>query len=172
MKNDSLTTPSQKSVAVTEISLDSLFNEMSEWSHRIAQRAYDLFATSGFVAGHDLDHWLTAERELLKPIAVEVKDNSDEFIVTADVPGFTAKDLDIQINGSRLIIEAKKQREERKEEKGKTVYSEHESRQIYRSIELPGPVVADKVNAELKNGVLELKLPKAEKARQIKVVAA
>jgi HSP20 family protein len=172
MKNEALTTSSPKNIAVSEISLDSLFKEMSEWSDRIAQRAYDLFASSGFINGHDLDHWFKAERELLKPIAVEVKDGGNEFIVTAEVRGFAAKELAIHINGPRLVIEGKSQREGRKAKEGKTVYKERESQQIYRSIELPGPVLADKANAELKNGVLELKLPKAEKALQIKVVAA
>ena len=171
MKNEALTTTSPKNIAVHEIGLESLFKEMSEWSNRIAQRAYDLFASSGFVNGHELDNWLQAERQLLKPIAVELKENGDQFIVTAEVPGFAAKQLAIHINGSRLVIEGNSQRDERKQN-GKTVYSERESQQIYRSIELPGPVLADKASAEVKNGILELKLPKAEKASQVKVVAA
>ena len=172
MKNEALTRPSPKNIPVNEISLDSLFKEMSEWSDRIAQRAYDLFASSGFVDGHDLDHWFKAERELLKPIAVEVKDSSDEFIVTAEIRGITAKELEIHINGPRLIIEGKSQRKEKKGKEGKTVYSQRQSQQIYHAIELPGPVLTDKANAELRDGVLELRLPKAEKAEQVKVVAA
>lgn len=172
MKNEALTTTSPKNIAVNEIGLESLFKEMSEWSDRIAQRAYDLFASSGFANGHELDNWLQAERQLLKPIAVEVKEHSDQFIVTAEVPGFAAKHLAIHINGSHLVIEGKSQHDDRKQKDGKTVYSEREFQQIYRSIELPAPVLADKASAEVKNGILELKLPKAEKARQVKVVAA
>jgi len=172
MKNEAITNTPQKNIVVNEVGLDSLFKEMSEWSDRIAQRAYDLFASSGFVSGHELENWLKAERQLLKPIAVEVKEHSDQFIVTAEVPGFAAKQLEIHINGSRLVIEGNSQREERKQRDGRTVYSERESRQIFRSIELPDAVLADKVSAELKNGILELRLPKAEKARQVKVVAA
>src|SRR5579864_6573441 len=94
-----------KSVAVQEKSLDDLFKEMSEWSDRIAKRAYEFFAGSGFTNGHDREDWFKAEQELLKPVALEVKDTKDELIVTAEVPGFEAKDLEIRLNGSHLVIE-------------------------------------------------------------------
>lgn len=161
-----------KGPAIHEVSLDALFSKMSEWSTRIARRAYDFFAASGFTNGHDLDDWLKAEGELLQPVRLDVKDAKDEFIVIADVPGFDAKELDIHVNGSHLVIEGKHERtQQTKEKEGKTV-SESESRQIYRALDLPAPILADKAHAELKNGVLELKLPKAAKPKHITVAAA
>jgi hypothetical protein len=71
-----------------------------------------------------------------------------------------------------LAIEGKHETyEERKEKGGKATYSERKSRQIYRTIELPAPVLAEHAQAQLKNGILELKLPKAVKPRQINVIA-
>jgi HSP20 family protein len=171
MKNEAITPV--RSPAIQETSLDDLFEGMLEWSDRIAHRAYEFFADSGFSDGHDREDWFKAEQELLRPVPLEVTDEKDEFIVKAEVPGFDAKDLDIHLNGSHLVIEGKHETaEEKKEKKGETVLSERRSQQIYRMIELPAAILSDKAQAELKNGVLELKLPKAEKPRQIKVAAA
>lgn len=170
MKNEAIT---PKPVAVQEMTLDSLFKQMLEWSDQIARRAYEFFAASGFTNGHDREDWFRAEQELLKPVAVEVKDVKEEFVVKAEVPGFEAKDLKIRLNGSHLVIEGKHETsQEKKEKEGEIIYSEHKSEQICRMVQLPAAVIADKAQAELKNGVLELKLPKAEKPKEIKVAAA
>jgi HSP20 family protein len=151
-------------VAIRKVSADSLFKQMSEWSNRIAQRAYEVFASSGFTNGHDLEDWFKAERELLKPLTAEVTQAKDKFIVRAQVPGFDAKDLIIYLNGPHLVIEGKHETTKGKTEKNDDAsYGEHKSQQIYQMIELPAAVLTDKARAELKNGVLELKLPKAEK---------
>jgi HSP20 family protein len=170
MKNESVIPA--KEVAIQKVALDSLFKEMAEWSNRIAKRAYEFFAESGFTNGHDRDDWFKAEQELLKPVALDVKDLKDEFVVTAKVPGFDAKDLDIHVSGSRLVIEGRHATEEKKDKEGKPTLTERKCQQIYRMVELPAPVAAEKAHAELKNGELELKLPKAEKPKQIKVAAA
>lgn len=174
MKNEAISPG--RGVAIQEISLDSLFKEMSAWSDRIARHAYELFASSGFTNGHDVDDWLKAEQELLTPVALEVKDAKDEFIVKAEVPGFDAKDLDIQLNGSRLVIKGKHDKhdisKEKKEKDMDISYRERKFRQIYRMLELPAAVFADNARAELKNGVLELRLPKAEKSKQPEMAAA
>ncbi len=148
-----------------------LFHEMFEWTDRIAKRAFELFQVRGFANGHDLEDWFTAERELLKPVALELKDTKDDLVVKAEVPGFDAKDLEIEMEGDNLVIKGK--RETTKEEKeGKTIYTERKAEQIYRMIELPVPVLTEKAVAEIKNGVLELKLPKAAKPKSITVTAA
>jgi HSP20 family protein len=171
MKNEAVSPA--KRVAIQEVSLDSLLKEMSEWSDRIAKRAYELFAASGFSNGHDREDWLKAEQELLTPVALEVTDGKDEFVVKAEVPGFEAKDLDIHLNGSHLVIEGKRETSKKKKEKDTdSSYTESESQHIYRMIELPAAVLADKTRAELKNSVLELRLPKAEKPKQIAPAAA
>ena len=171
MKNEAVSPA--KSVAIQQVSLDSLLKEMSEWSDLIAKRAYELFAASGFSNGHDREDWLKAEQELLTPVALEVKEGKDEFVVKAEVPGFEAKDLDIHLNGSHLVIEGKRETSKKEKEKDTdTSYTESKSQQIYRMIELPAAVLADKTRAVLKNSVLELRLPKAEKPKQIAITAA
>src|SRR6185437_7959021 len=114
MKHDAII---PMSVGIKEMPLDELFKEMSAWSNRIAKRAYDFFIASGFTNGHDLDDWFKAEQELLKPMNFDVKDKGAEFIVTAEVPGFDVKDLDIHMNGSHLIIQGRHELAEEKKEK-------------------------------------------------------
>ena len=72
MKNEAVAPP--KPVAIQQVSLENILDKMTEWSNRIAKRAYELFAGSGFTNGHDLDDWFKAEQELLKPLTLEVKD--------------------------------------------------------------------------------------------------
>ncbi|HLJ30139.1 MAG TPA: Hsp20 family protein [Candidatus Angelobacter sp.] len=173
MKNEAISPAKDKDVAVHEVSLDSMFQQMSQWSDRIAQRAYEFFVNSGFTDGHDVDDWFRAEHELLQPVALDVKDSKDEYVVKAEIPGFDAQELDIRVNGSHLVIEGKHDTTKEKKAKGQdAIYSEHKSQQICRMIELPAPILGEKAHAELKNGVLELTLPKAEKPQQIKVSAA
>ena len=169
MKHEDLT--AKNSVAIQERLPDELFQEMSEWSNRIATRAYELFAASGFTNGHDRDDWLKAESDLLKPVALDVKESDNQFVVKAEVPGFDAKDLDIHMTGSHLVIQGKHETiQEKKVKEGKSI--ERRSEQIYRAIELPAQIRVEKAHAELKNGVLELVLPKTEQPKQVKIAAA
>lgn len=169
MQSQTLSFP--KYPAIKEVSFDDLCKRASRWSERIANRAYEFFAASGFTNGHDREDWLKAERELLKPVALGFLDATDEVILTANVSGFDAKELNIYVNGSHLVIEGKHERAVLKNEKERETVRD-ESRQIYRTIQLPASVVAKNAQAELKNGVLELKLPKAERAQQITAAAA
>jgi HSP20 family protein len=87
-----------------------------------------------------------------------------------DLPGMTAKDIDIQISGSVLTVSG--QREEEREEKGKTFHRvERRYGSFSRSVTLPSAVEESEVAAECRDGVLTIKLPKTEesKAHKIKV---
>lgn len=174
MNTEGATNP-QKSVhiATSPQGKKDLFRETTDQTLRIARRAFEIFEKSGFLPGRDLENWLTAERELLKPTTVEVKELKDEFVITADVPGFDAREMEIRLEGTRLVIHGKQDfHREEKDKEGTVLYTERKARQLYRVIELPGPVLEEKAEAYIQNGVLELKLPKAQKATPIKITAA
>jgi HSP20 family protein len=102
--------------------------------------------------------------------SLEVKEDENQFSFHLDVPGMERKDLDISVTGNTLTIKGERKEEESKKGKG-YFYSERKYGSFQRSVELPVEVDADKVTANYKDGVLELLLPKSEKAKpkQIKV---
>lgn len=89
----------------------------------------------------------------------DVRETNDAFILMADVPGMTEKDLDLQLTTNRLVISGQRQMEE--EQKGETHYrSERSWGSFSRTFTLPAEIDSNKVSAELKNGVLTVQLPK------------
>jgi len=101
----------------------------------------------------------------------DIYEEKDQLVMKTELPGIDEKDLDITLQGDRLTIKAEKN-EEVKED------TTHHSRERYygqylRSVTLPYPVKEDKITAILDNGVLELRLPKAEeiKAKKIEIKA-
>ena len=146
----------------------SAFDQLEDTLEAIARRAYDLFESSGREFGRDPENWFQAERELLHPMHVNITETDGSLEVRAEVPGFTEKEIEIGVEPHRLTIAGK--RETKKEEKkGKTVYAESCSNQILRSVILPVKVETEKVTANLKNGVLEITLPKAGKAGTLRI---
>lgn len=95
---------------------------------------------------------------------VDMYQTDDEVVVTATLPGVEADDLDIRITGDTLTLQAElKQSEEVKEAKYHLREQRYQS--FSRSLALPAQVKADKAQAEMKNGVLTLTLPKAEEVK-------
>lgn len=110
---------------------------------------------------------------MLQPSRLEIKDKDGEYLATVEVPGFDAEDLNVQIDGNQIVVSGEQRKEtERKEEKGKTIYSEKTAKQMCRTFQLPTAVIPDKAVATLNKGVLELKLPKAALPTSIPVKAA
>ena len=87
----------------------------------------------------------------------DVRDDNKELVVRAEIPGFEPNEVDIQLNNDVLTIKA---------EKREKAEGEEEYRSFYRSVTLPAGIDADKAQANFRNGVLELHLPKTEQARQ------
>lgn len=154
--------------ALVPLTFEGMVNRMNEMFDSISRRAYEIFERNGRPLGRELEDWFEAERELFHPVHVHVTESEDSFEIKAEVPGFTEKELEVSIEPRRLLISGK--RETAKEEKkGKTLYSEKCSDQIMRVVHLPVEVEAEKATATLKNGMLELSVPKAAKAQTIRI---
>jgi HSP20 family protein len=150
------------------LTFEKAFDEANAIFEAISRRAYEIFEGNGYAPGHDLDQWFQAEKELLHPVHVELKESEDALSIKAEVPGFSEKELAIDLEPRRLVISGR--RETNKEEKkGKTVYSETCADQVMRVIELPAEVQAEKATATLKDGIVELSVPKVAKARTIPI---
>ena len=90
----------------------------------IARRAFEIFKIDGGFFGHELDHWFKAETELLHPVHVKVTESDDAITVQAEVPGFSANELEVSIESNRLTISGKKEVSKEDRQKGKTIYRE------------------------------------------------
>jgi HSP20 family protein len=102
--------------------------------------------------------------------AVDIYDSKDAVMVRADMPGMKKEEIDISVHGDALTLKGEKKHEEEKKDKG-FVRTERFYGSFNRAIRLPAEVDAEKVEANYKNGVLELRLPKKEEAKpkQIKI---
>jgi HSP20 family protein len=96
--------------------------------------------------------------------AVDMHESDEAFTLTAELPGFSKDDVQVEIKGNRLTLKGERKRET---DVQKTQY--HRVERVYgafeRSIRLPAVVDADKAQAIFKDGVLKLMLPKAEEAK-------
>jgi HSP20 family protein len=119
-----------------------------------------------------LRRWSLAPRskdETVEPafrLPVDVREEDEAYALSAVVPGLAAEDLDIQVIEDVITI-----RGEYKAEDSKFLLRELPSGKFLRSLRLPDELDASKAEAEIKNGILTVRVPKAEhaKPRQIKV---
>ena len=97
-------------------------------------------------------------------LAVDVVENKDDFVVKASVPGINLEDIDISYADDTLTIKGEvKSDNEVKENQ----YHLHERRygSFARSITLPTKIKGDAIEASYQNGVLTMRLPKAEEVK-------
>jgi HSP20 family protein len=100
--------------------------------------------------------------------AFEVKETKDGFVFKADLPGLQEKDLDIQLTGNRLTLTGKREAEQQEQSDTYFLY-ERSYGSFTRAFTLPDGVDADHIRAELKDGVLNLVLPKKPEMQPKKI---
>jgi HSP20 family protein len=97
--------------------------------------------------------------------AIDIVEKDKAFEVTAELPGLDAKDIELQLADGMLTIKGEKQEE--REEKTKDRYvSERRYGSFRRSLQVPGSVDAEKIEATYKSGVLTVTLPKSPEAEK------
>jgi HSP20 family protein len=97
--------------------------------------------------------------------SVDVIDRDEEVVVRAEVPGYKKEDIEISVADSSLTIKGETKTEE-KEAKGDYYRCEISRGAFARTVSLPAAVDDSKAKASMKDGVLELTLPKMEKSKR------
>ena len=99
---------------------------------------------------------------------VDIWETKDELVLCADMPGVTAENLDIQFENRELRIHGKVSP---RQENINFLYGEYGIGDFYRTFQIGEAIDAEKISAELKDGVMTLHLPKTEavKPRRIMV---
>lgn len=95
-------------------------------------------------------------------MGVDLADRGEEFVLTADVPGFEKDDIDLRLLDDTLQIMAEREDENVDEEGDVLLRSERKQRSLSRSVTLPASVDEEAIAATYKNGVLTVTIPKAE----------
>ena len=146
-----------------------LLDRVQNVSNSIARRAFEIFEDRGRAFGHDLEDWLRAESEFLHPIHLDIAESDDAVTVRAEVPGFSAKELEVGVEPHRLTISGKREINRRSGKQKDHLHGALCRNQIFRAIDLPAEVASSKVTASLKDGVLELSMPKVTKTQKVRV---
>jgi HSP20 family molecular chaperone IbpA len=100
--------------------------------------------------------------ETITPL-IDIHEGPDGLVLQADLPGVTEDNLNIQLEDNVLTLHARVPSPF--PEGASVLHEEYRVSDFYRSFILSDEVERDKISAELKNGVLRLSLPKAERAR-------
>jgi HSP20 family protein len=96
--------------------------------------------------------------------SVDLKETDQEIILEADLPGVNREDLEITVDHNQILLKGEMKRDETKEERGYHL-TERRYGSFYRTVQLPVEVKADQASAKYRNGVLEVRVPKAESAK-------
>lgn len=103
--------------------------------------------------------------EILKAPLVDVYEEGDDIVLKAELPGMKKEDIDLEISGDVVTLSGEKKQEEEVEKK-----NYHRFERLYgsfsRSFTLPAEIQVQKATAKFKDGVLELRAPKTEEAKQ------
>jgi HSP20 family protein len=135
--------------------VDKLFEDfgVSSWRHPFGRSTFEV------------EPFWRAELGLAKAPAVDIVDKEQSYEITAELPGMDISNIEVKFADGTLTIKGEKSEE--KEEKKKDYYlSERRYGSFQRSFRVPDGVDADKIEANFKNGVLKLSLPKTAEAKK------
>jgi HSP20 family protein len=157
MKKKGTLSPSGASLAVRSrpyslaLDLDTFFDQFRESFDDLMEP---------FLPVGPLTSTLMTEMPIRYP-AVDLADNGDHYTVTAELPGFAKESVDIQMNRDELQIRAHK-KVETEEKKRNYMHRERAYSAFERTIAFPEEVIPAKCEAEMKDGIIELTIPKRE----------
>jgi HSP20 family protein len=101
--------------------------------------------------------------------SVDFSENEKEYIVRVEAPGIPKEDLEVSLEGQTLTVSGRRDFE--KEEKTEEYFwREREAGKFVRSIQLPTPIDRSKVAADHHNGIMTIRLPKAETSVKTRIL--
>jgi HSP20 family protein len=131
-------------------SLDGLSSLRSEIDRLFEAPLTELARTSRFLSG--------------SAPALDIYEDKDNFVVKVELPGMKKEDINLSLHDGSLSISGER-KSDKKWENAEAYRTERFFGRFQRTVALPAPVAADKVNGQYKDGVLTVTLPKAEEAK-------
>lgn len=109
-----------------------------------------------------------ATRRVVWSPAVNVEETKEELRLTAELPGMSIDDIEIEVENNVLSLRGEKREEEEKEDRKYHVW-ERCYGSFERSFTLPRTVKPDQISAQFKDGILHIQMPKAPEAKSRKI---
>ena len=103
---------------------------------------------------------------LLPRAKVDVAEKNGAYVVTAELPGVKKEDINVNVDGAQVTLEAEVKREKEVTKDERVLHSERVYGKVSRSFTLPQEVDETKTEARFRDGVLELTLPKKAAAQR------
>ncbi|KAF0143766.1 MAG: HSP20 family protein [Nitrospirae bacterium] len=142
----------------TPPALISPFGEMEKRFDEFFRRPFSLFGPSW---------WPGLKMPEMEEIApkVDIFEEGGDVVVKAELPGMKKEEIDVNITNDKITISGEKKQEEKVEKKNYYRF-ERSYGSFTRTFRMPSEVQTDKVKANFKDGVLEIRAPKTEEAKQ------
>lgn len=169
--------PSQQSAGSTTFDpfamLDSWDQDWDAWDpfremERIREQMDRMFQSS-------LNRFRLSAKDVLSEAfafspEMDLSEEGDEYVVRFDLPGLDKSKVSVKLEDRLLTVQGSTTESREEKRAGRVIRMERRSGQFSRSITLPGPVRAEGMKAEYENGVLTVRVPKAERATEQKVI--
>ncbi|GAA5334870.1 MULTISPECIES: Hsp20/alpha crystallin family protein [Thermus] len=97
------------------------------------------------------------ETEVLEPLS-ELEEHEDHYLLRVEVPGLGPENLEVRLEGDQLVVEGEKREEKRTKHLAEIVYG-----RIYRAYLLPKDAKKEGIEARLRKGVLEVRIPREKR---------
>ena len=146
-----------RSTTTMPMTLASMRDEMD--------RMFERFWTDPFAALDAGDRWFGNFSAAEFQPRLDVTDDKNNLRVTLEVPGMDGKDLTIEVQDGVLTVSGEKKQETTSEDEG-CYHTERSYGAFRRAVPLPAEVDSAKAEAKFDKGVLTIKLPKTERAKQ------
>lgn len=101
---------------------------------------------------------MTNWEEQFRPPLADVVDHGDSYEMNVELPGISKDDINVEVTPHNIEVSAQKSTKE--EEKGKNWLKKERSFNYYRNFNLPDEIKSDDVDAEMKEGILTINMPK------------
>jgi HSP20 family protein len=156
---------------VKSMSIYRVLEKIRDVNRSVARRAFELFQNSKREHGSDLNDWLHAESELIHTSHVDVEDCDDVVVVRVEVPGFRSDELQFCVEPFRVTIVGVREISDHPIIR-KMLYSDRCAEQVFRIINCPIELSSRDTTSSLKEGILELEIPKARALPLVSIAAA
>ncbi len=152
----------QTSLARTSVPLFAWLDDVDRWFDTFRRSFEERFG------GGALARWSDSEPRVREPLVDQI-DQGSEFVVRAELPGVAKEDIDLTVTKDGIEIRAETNRAREEKEKNYQ-YRERTYQALHRVLSFPEEVKADLAAATLKDGVLEVRVPKEEPTPEPKPV--